>query len=121
MKFINYRKCSTCVKARKHLEKMNVEFEDRDILEGISETDLLEYVEKSQLDIKKFFNTSGLIYKENNYKEKLNDMTFDDKIKVLSQTPMLVKRPILVMDDQVLVGYDPLEYDKVGMKYGKNK
>lgn len=121
MKFIYLKNCSTCIKAKKHLESLNVEFELYNILDGLSQEELKDYISKSNLDVQKFFNTSGQIYKENNYKDKCKQMSNDEKIALLSATPMLIKRPILVTDDQVLVGYKPTEYDKAGIMYGKNK
>lgn len=117
MIFIYYNRCSTCIKAKKHLSQLGIDFIEQDIASGIPYEQLKQYVETSQLDINKFFNTSGKIYKENNYKEKIKTMTFEEKLHVLSENGMLIKRPILVGDDFVLVGYKPDMYDKVGGKH----
>ena len=95
--FIEYPKCSTCQKAKKWLTENNIDFTQRNIVEETpSAEELREYIEKSGLDIKKFFNTSGLLYKSMNLKEKLNSMTDDEKIEILSQNGMLIKRPLLI-------------------------
>ena len=114
MEFINYRKCGTCIKAKKHLQAMNINFIDRDILEGISREEFEKWIPLSNKHIDKFFNTSGLIYKNENYKEKLKVMTYDEKIDALVNNPMLIKRPILVHHNLVLVGFKELEYNEVG-------
>lgn len=119
MIFICYKKCSTCQKAKKHLEKMNVDFIERDITEGISIGELKKWIPLSNKTIEKFFNTSGKIYRANHYKDKLPFMSDEEKYQALSSDGMLVKRPIFVGDDFVLVGYNESEYDKIGEKYGK--
>ena len=121
MLFINYRKCGTCIKAKKYLQSMNVEFIDRDILNGITKEEFEKWIPLSNKNIDKFFNTSGLIYKNENYKEKLKNMTYEEKIEALVKNPMLIKRPILVANHLVLVGFKELEYNKVGDVYGNQK
>ena len=121
MLFINYRKCGTCIKAKKYLQSMNVEFIDRDILNGITKEEFENWIPLSNKNIDKFFNTSGLIYKNENYKEKLKNMTYEEKIEALVKNPMLIKRPILVANHLVLVGFKELEYNKVGDVYGNQK
>lgn len=121
MIFICYRKCSTCQKAKKHLLEMNVDFEERPIEMGVTQEELRKWIPLSKKEIHQFFNTSGKIYKSENYKEKLKLMTEDEKIKALSENGMLVKRPLLVGDDFVLVGYKKEQYDEIGEKYGKNQ
>ena len=114
MIFIHYKKCSTCIKAKKHLQSIQVNFIDRDILNGITKEEFNKWIPLSNKSIDKFFNTSGLIYKNENYKEKLKEMSYDEKIDALVNHPMLIKRPILVGSDFVLVGFKEIEYNKVG-------
>lgn len=104
--FIEYLKCSTCQKAKKWLENQNVNFETRHIVEETPKVEELQnWLEKSGLEIKKFFNTSGLVYKNMNLKEKLDQMTDAEKLQLLASNGMLIKRPILVGEDFVLVGF----------------
>ena len=112
--FIEYPKCSTCQKAKKWLEQNKIEFEDRHILENnpIKE-ELKKWIKQSGYDIKKFFNTSGMKYKELNLKEKLPNMTDDEKIQILSTDGMLVKRPLIITDDLVLVGFREKEWEQL--------
>lgn len=106
MKFICYPKCTTCQKAKKFLDESGVSYELRDIkLENPTHEELSAWVEKSGLDVKKFFNTSGLLYKSMNLKEKLPAMSDEEKLELLASDGMLVKRPILVTDTAVLVGF----------------
>lgn len=106
MKFICYPKCTTCQKAKKFLDESGVSYELRDIkLENPTFVELSAWVEKSGLDVKKFFNTSGLLYKSMNLKEKLPAMSDEEKLELLASDGMLVKRPILVTDTAVLVGF----------------
>lgn len=104
--FIEYPKCTTCQKAKRWLEASDVKFEDRNIVHNNpSKDELKKWISSNDYDIKKWFNTSGLKYKELNLKEKLNDMTDDEKIDLLSRDGMLVKRPLLVIDEKVLIGF----------------
>lgn len=103
---VEYPKCSTCQKAKKWLESQNVNFQSRHIVEETPAVEELQnWLEKSGLEIKRFFNTSGLVYKNMNLKEKLEQMTESEKLKLLSNNGMLIKRPILVGEDFVLVGF----------------
>lgn len=112
--FIQYPRCSTCVKARKQLEDQGVSFEQRHIIdEQLNEQELTRIIQKSGLEIKKFFNTSGLVYKEMKLKDQLLSMKDEDKIKLLASNGKLVKRPILETDDRILVGYKEEDYKKV--------
>lgn len=112
--FVEYPKCSTCQKAKKWLENKNIDFEDRHIVENTpSFEELKNWIEKSGLEIKKFFNTSGLVYKNMNLKEKLDKMSEDEKIKLLASNGMLIKRPILVGENFVLVGFREAEWEKM--------
>ena len=112
--FIEYPKCSTCQKAKKWLEQNKIEFEDRHILENNpTKEELKKWIKQSGYDIKKFFNTSGMKYKELNLKEKLPNMTDDEKIEVLSTDGMLVKRPLIITDDSILVGFREKEWEQL--------
>ena len=114
MKFICYPKCTTCQKAKKWLDDKGVSYELRDIKENNpSETELREWYKNSGLPLKKFFNTSGLLYKSMELKNKLPDMTDDEQIKLLATDGMLVKRPILVNGKKVLVGFKEKEYEEL--------
>lgn len=107
MKLIGYKKCSTCKGVEKMLQEKNIEYEYRDIKEdNPTKKELKEWHKKSGLDIKRFFNTSGLIYRENNLKDKLPDMTDDEKYELLATDGMLVKRPILFDGYKIYVGPD---------------
>lgn len=114
MLFICYPKCSTCKKAREWLKRNKFEFEERDIkLENPTKEELEKWIEESKLDIKKFFNTSGLKYKELNLKDKLKEMTKEEKIELLSTDGMLVKRPILISDNNILVGFKEKDWEEI--------
>ena len=109
--FIQYPKCSTCQKAKKWLETNNIEFQDRSIItETPTIQELNKWITKSGKDIKKWFNTSGLKYKELNLKEKINTMTDEEKIELLASNGMLIKRPILISDKGVFVGFKEEEW-----------
>ena len=102
MLFLEYPKCSTCKKAKNWLESNGVEFEDRHIVENNPTADELKaWYEKSGFPLKKFFNTSGLKYKELGLKEKLPNMTEEEQINLLATDGMLVKRPLVIGDDFV--------------------
>lgn len=106
MLFLEYPKCSTCKKAKNWLESNGVEFEDRHIVENNPTADELKaWYEKSGFPLKKFFNTSGLKYKELGLKDKLPDMTEEEQINLLATDGMLVKRPLVIGDDFVLIGF----------------
>lgn len=109
--FIEYPKCTTCQKAKKWLEENNIEFEDRHIVEETpTEGELKGWIKQSGKEIKKFFNTCGLKYKELNLKEKLINMSDEEKIKLLASDGMLIKRPLLVSKDTVLIGFKETEW-----------
>ena len=111
LKFICYPKCTTCQKAKKWLDDNNIEYELRDIkLNNPNVEELIEWYRKSGLPLKKFFNTSGLLYKSMELKNKLPTMTEDEMLKLLATDGMLVKRPILVGTDFVLVGFKDIEW-----------
>ena len=111
MQFICYPKCSTCQKAKKWLDAHNIEYTERHIAEANPSYDeLKEWYEKSGLPLKKFFNTSGLLYKEMQLKDKLPAMSEDEQLQLLSTDGMLVKRPLIVNGDMVLVGFKETEW-----------
>ena len=111
LKFICYPKCTTCQKARKWLYDNKIEYEFRDIkLDSPTLDELTEWHKKSGLPLKKFFNTSGLLYKSLDLKNKLPSMSEDEMLKLLASDGMLVKRPLLVGDDFVLVGFKEAEW-----------
>lgn len=112
--FIEYPKCSTCKRAKEWLVKNNIEFDDRNIVEDTPTKEELEkWIKQSEKEIKKFFNTSGLKYKELNLKEKLPNMSDEEKVKLLSSDGMLIKRPLLINDKQILVGFREKEWEEV--------
>ena len=112
MTFICYPKCSTCKKAQKWLDEHQLPYTVRDIKEDNPTTDeLREWVARSGLPLKRFFNTSGLVYKNLGLKDKLPTMTEDEQIALLASDGMLVKRPLLVGDDFVLPGFKPTEWE----------
>ena len=106
IKFIYYPKCSTCKKAKKWLDDKNIAYDERDIKqENPSYDELYNWQKMSGMPLKKFFNTSGLLYKELNLKDKLPSMSEEEQLKLLASDGMLVKRPLVVDDDFVLVGF----------------
>ena len=112
IKFICYPKCTTCQKAKKWLYDNKIEYELRDIkLDNPTLQELTEWYKKSGLPLKKFFNTSGLLYKSLDLKNKLPTMTEDEMLKLLATDGMLVKRPILIGADFVLVGFKEKEWE----------
>ena len=112
MLFIEYPKCSTCIKAKKYLEANNVKFIDRDIkLNNPTVDELKKWHKLSNLPLKKLFNTSGLLYKEMDLKNKLDTLTDEEKYNLLASNGMLVKRPILVLDNIVLFGFKEEEWN----------
>ncbi|MCI9104921.1 MAG: arsenate reductase family protein [Lachnospiraceae bacterium] len=112
MIFIEYPKCSTCKKAKGWLEAHQLSYEDRHIVEkNPTKEELTTWIERSGLEIKRFFNTSGLKYKELGLKDKLSSMTEEEKIALLASDGMLVKRPLVVTEDKVLVGFKEKEWE----------
>lgn len=113
MLFIEYPKCTTCQKAKKWLDENNFEYTDRHIKENNpTYEELKEWHEKSGLPLKKFFNTSGLLYKSMNLKDRLPMMTDDEQLRLLSTDGMLVKRPIIIFDNVVLTGFREKEWEE---------
>ena len=112
MLFVCYPKCSTCGKARKWLEENNISYEERDIkTENPTEEEIKTWHRQSGLPLKRFFNTSGMIYRQMNLKEKLSAMSEEEQYQLLATDGMLVKRPILVDGQKVLVGFRQKEWE----------
>lgn len=106
MLFLCYPKCSACQKAKKWLDKYNIEFTERHIVEENPTYDELKaWYQQSGLPLKKFFNTSGLVYKEMQLKDKLPSMSEEEQLKLLAANGMLIKRPMVICEDKVFVGF----------------
>ena len=113
MLFVNYPKCSTSRKAKNWLDEHGIEYESRHIIEdNPTSEELREWWEISGLPLKRFFNTSGMKYRELKLKDKLPDMSEDEQLDLLATDGMLVKRPVLVDDDVVLVGFKVKEWEE---------
>ena len=113
IKFICYPKCTTCQRAQKWLTANGIEYELRDIkLDNPTLDELTEWYKMSGLPLKRFFNTSGLLYKSLDLKNKLPTMTEDEMLKLLASDGMLVKRPLLIGEDFVLVGFKEIEWSE---------
>ena len=113
MKFICYPKCTTCQKAKKWLDENKIEYKLRDIKEdNPNYEELSAWYKKSGLPLKKFFNTSGLLYKSMELKDKLPNMPEEEQLKLLATDGMLVKRPLVIGDDFVLVGFKESEWSE---------
>lgn len=111
---IEYPKCSTCQKAKKWLDANGITHEDRHIVEACPSAEELQVWQKrSGLPLKRFFNTSGLKYKALGLKEKLPNMTEEEQFALLASDGMLIKRPLLVTDEQVFVGFKEAEWSKL--------
>ena len=109
--FLEYPKCSTCRKAKKWLEDNNIQFTDRMIVEeNPTKEELKEWYERSGLKLSKFFNTSGKLYREMNLKDKVKTASEDELLEILSTNGMLVKRPLVVKYDAILVGFKEEEW-----------
>ena len=114
IKFICYPKCTTCQKAKKWLDDNKIEYEFRDIkLDNPTLDELTEWYKKSGLPVKKFFNISGLLYKSLDLKNKLPMMKDDEMLNLLASDGMLVKRPLLIGEDFVLVGFNEAEWNNI--------
>lgn len=117
MKFICYSKCSTCKKAQKWLEENGISYEIRDIkTENPNQEELKEWYERSGEPLKKFFNTSGQQYRALGLKDKLLSMSEEEKLRLLASDGMLVKRPLLIMEDGVLIGFKEAEWREALLK-----
>lgn len=111
MQFICYPKCSTCQKAKKWLDEHNIQYTERHLAEENPSYDELEdWYKKSGLPLKRFFNTSGLVYRDMQLKDKLPSMSEEEQLKLLSGNGMLVKRPLVVDGETVLVGFKEAEW-----------
>lgn len=114
MKIIYYPKCSTCKKAEKYLNDKGLTYETQDIKLDNPNYEQIEHLfTKSGLPLKKFFNTSGLVYREMGLKDKLQSLSIKEQLHLLASDGMLIKRPILETEDAVLVGFKEAEYDKL--------
>lgn len=112
--YLEYPKCSTCQKAKKWLETNNITFEQRDIVkQNPTKEELKLWHEKSGMPLKKFFNTSGLVYKELHLKDKLKDMTEEEQYALLATNGMLINRPIIVAENIILTGFKEAEWEKL--------
>lgn len=112
--FLQYPKCTTCRKAKKFLQENNIDFDDRDItINNPTVEELEKWIDLSGLEIKKFFNTSGVLYKEMKLKDKIKDMSREEMIKLLATDGKLVKRPLLICEDKVLVGFKEEQYKEI--------
>jgi arsenate reductase len=111
--FLEYPKCSTCKKAKKWLEEQGVSFEARHIVEeNPSAEELKEWHERSGLPLKRFFNTSGMIYRQEGLKDRIPNMTEEEQYELLATNGMLVKRPMIVGEDFVLTGFKEVEWNE---------
>lgn len=111
--FLEYPKCTTCQKAKKWLDERQIAYEDRHMKEqNPTVEELRNWYEKSGLPLKKFFNTSGLLYKSMQLKDKLPNMSEEEQLALLAEDGMLVKRPLLIKEDRVLVGFRTAEWEK---------
>ena len=114
MLLVYYPKCSTCQRAKKWLEEKQIIFEARDVkLQNPTKEELIEWHQRSGLPLKKFFNTSGLLYREMQLKDRLPEMSEEEQYDLLASDGMLVKRPIVVTKEQVLVGFREKEWEKI--------
>ena len=111
MLFLYYPKCSTCQKAKKWLDANHISYEERHIVEeNPTYEELKQWYEKGDLPLKKFFNTSGMLYKEQKLKDKLPDMSEEEQLRLLATNGMLVKRPLIVEENLVLTGFKEKEW-----------
>lgn len=114
MIILHYSKCTTCKKAIKYLKDNNFKFKERDIVkDNPKQEELKKWIRQSGIDIKKFFNTSGMKYREMNLKERLKQLTDEEKINILSKDGMLIKRPLLITEDKILVGFKEKEWEEL--------
>ena len=112
--FICYPQCTTCRKAKKWLDENNIEYEERHIgKDNPNFLELAKWTAQSGLPLKKFFNTRGTLYKEMNLKEKLSQMSEEEQLELLASNGMLVRRPLLVSETEVLVGFNIEEWEKI--------
>lgn len=113
MLFICYPKCTTCQKARKWLNAKGIPYEERDIkTQNPNREELKEWYQKSGLPLKRFFNTSGMLYKEMKLKDSLPEMSEEEQLELLSTDGMLVKRPLVITDEAILTGFKEKEWEE---------
>ena len=113
MLFVHYPKCTTCKRAKKWLDEHQISYEERAIKENNpSLEELKEWYQRSGLPLKRFFNTSGMLYKEMKLKDKLPEMSEDEQLALLASDGMLVKRPIVVTKESVLVGFKEAQWEE---------
>ena len=111
MLFIEYPKCSTCKKAKKWLDEHEIVYTDRHIVEeNPFYEELKDWYQRSGLPLKKFFNTSGMLYKEMKLKDRLPAMSEEEQLELLATNGMLIKRPLVVKEDTVLIGFKEAEW-----------
>lgn len=114
IEFIHYPKCSTCKRAQQFLEKNNIEYQERNIVEkNPTKEELKLWYQKSEKPLKKYFNTSGNVYKQLNLKEKLEQMTEEEQLELLGSNGMLIRRPLLITDEQILIGFKEAEWNQI--------
>lgn len=119
MLFIEYPKCSTCKKAKAYLDNLGLKYIDRDIkLNNPTKEELETWINSFKLDINKLFNTSGIKYRELNLKDRIKYISDEEKLEVLSSDGMLVKRPIVVLNDCILIGFKMDKWDEIFLKKG---
>ncbi|MGG7079373.1 arsenate reductase family protein [Clostridium sardiniense] len=110
--FVEYPKCTTCKRAKKWLEENNIDFIDRDIkIENPTKEELKAWLDKSGLEIKKFFNTSGVLYREQGMKDKVKTLSQEELLNILASDGMMVKRPLIIGEDKVLIGFKEAEWE----------
>lgn len=113
MLFIEYPKCTTCQKAKKWLDENGIKYESRHIKEDNPTYDeLTEWYNRSGLSLKRFFNTSGMLYKSMGLKDKLDTMSEEEQLKLLATDGMLVKRPLIISDNMILTGFRQKEWEE---------
>lgn len=114
MQFIYYPKCSTCIKAMKHIRNKYSDIVLRDIVnETPSKDELIEWINIYNQGIKPFFNTSGLVYRELNIKDKIHTMSIEEAADLLSSNGMLIKRPLLIDENMIVIGYKEEVYNQI--------
>lgn len=114
MELIWYPKCSTCIKAYKHLKEKKLNFTTRHIVEETpSQDELKAWIKMYNQGIKPFFNTSGQVYRQLGLKEKIKDMSVDEAVELLASNGMLIKRPLLILDHEIIIGYKKEVYEKL--------
>ena len=112
--FLWYPKCSTCQKAKKCLDEKNISYQMRDIKEEpLSKEEIVKIIQNYKIDLKKLWNTSGILYRQKNLKEVLQTMSENEKIELLASDGMLVKRPIFLSEAQIRIGFKKQEWEEI--------